>query len=118
MTKSNTPSAPGRRRTIFEGNNTAPAHEADDRGDAIVNARRDERHADATLARVLGDVAALDVELVLRGELVKRRFHALRASRLRMSTNSPPASGTRSGYVHGSRFASRIVVKPRATAKL
>ena len=52
---------------IFEGNNTAPAHEADDRGDAVINARRDERHAEATLARVLGDVAAPDVELVLRG---------------------------------------------------
>jgi hypothetical protein len=33
----------GRRRTIFEGNNTSPAHEADDLGGAIVNARRDER---------------------------------------------------------------------------
>ena len=56
MTKSNTPSAPGRRRTIFEGNNTAPAHEADDRGDAIVNARRDERHAEATLLERLDDL--------------------------------------------------------------
>ena len=65
--------------------------EADDRGDAIVNARRDEAaRAEATLARVLGDVAALDVELVLRGELVKRRFHALRASGLCMSTNARP----------------------------
>ena len=36
-----------------------------------------------------------------------------------ISTRAPTnASGTRSGYVHGSSFAARMVVKPRATAKL